>query len=57
MVAYDNIIKFVKNIYYAKGLKFDEDYTTMWIREITATGASAVDLQNAETEIIREIFH
>ena len=54
MVVYDNIIKFVKNIYYAKGLKFDEDYTTMWIREITATGASAVDLQNAEIEIIRE---
>ena len=55
MVArYETINKFIKNIYYAKGLKFDEDFTTMWIREITATGASAVDLHDAEIEIIRE---
>ena len=54
MVAYDETLRFLKNIYYAKGRPFDETYSAMWIREITATGASAIDLHNAEMEIIRE---
>lgn len=54
MVAgYDAINKFIKNIYYAKGLKLDEDFLPMWIREISITGADITDLQQAETEIIR----
>lgn len=52
--GYETITKFIKNIYYAKGIKFDEDYTAMWIREITNTGANAIELHDAEIEIIRE---
>ena len=54
MLSYETIAKFVKNIYYAKDRKFNEDFLPMWIREILITGADVKILQQAEAEIIRE---
>lgn len=53
MVGYNEITKFVKNIYYANGRKFDESYLPMWIREISNTGVDIQALHKAEQEIIR----
>ena len=54
VAGYNDIVKFLKNIYYANGKRFDENFTTMLVREITATGAKVSDLQKAEVAIIRE---
>lgn len=53
MLSSNEILEFVKNIYYAKDRRFDEEYAPMWVREISSTGASIADLHNAEIEIIR----
>lgn len=54
MLSTKEILKFLKNIYFAKDRKFDDSFLPMWVREITTLGASVADLHNAEIEIIRE---
>lgn len=54
MLSYNEIMSFVKNIYYAKDRTFNMEFAPMWVREITNTNASVEDLIEAEKEIIRE---
>ena len=55
MVATTKEIKqFLCNIFYAKGKKFDESYLPMYVREISNIKPTAIDLHNAEKQIIRE---
>ena len=42
--GYNEILKFLKNIYYAKARKLNEEYLEIWIREIRATDADILTL-------------
>lgn len=54
VLSYNEILKFINNIYYAKGKTFNADFMPMWSREILATNASIAELQKAEIKIIRD---
>lgn len=55
MLGYNEVVSFIKNIYFAKDKRVDEAYLPMWVREINSiNGVNAQVLLNAEKTIIRE---
>lgn len=54
-VGYDEIVQFLKNIYFAKDKRLENDRLSMWVRELNSiNGINAQVLLNAEKIIIRE---
>lgn len=54
-VGYDEIVQFLKNIYFAKDKRLENDRLPMWVRELNSiNGINAQVLLNAEKIIIRE---
>ena len=55
MLGYNEVLTFIKNIYFAKDKRVDESYLPMLVREINSiNGINAQALLNAEKIIIRE---